>query len=119
LKVRFTVQGVVGEVADEKKRRKNKRGEHRGAVRGNPFGADEKKAGDEGRGRKAVKHRIEGGKKKEVAACFVRWRMVIDQPEDKEAGDGAEADDGGDDAGRGAVSLVVRVVTVAPPSPEF
>ena len=59
-------------------------------------GADEAETGDEGDGREGVECR----KEKQVGARNIGGRMIIDEPAEEEAGDGA---DGGNDAERGTV----------------
>ena len=38
-----------------------------------------------------------------MGARNIGWRMIIDEPAEEEAGDGADGDNGGDDAERGTV----------------
>ena len=61
--------------------------------------ADEAETGDEGDSREGVECR----KKKQVGARNIDGRMIIDEPAEEEAGDGADGDNGGDDAERGTV----------------
>ena len=42
-------------------------------------------------------------KEKQVGARNIGGRMIIDEPAEEEAGDGADGDNGGDDAERGTV----------------
>jgi len=61
-------------------------------------GADEAETGDEGDGREGVEEGVECRKEKQVGTRDIGGRMIIDEPAEEEAGDGA---DGGDDAERG------------------
>ena len=66
-------------------------------------GADDAETGDEGDGREGVEEGVECRKEKQVGARDIGGRMIIDEPAEEEAGDGADGDNGGDDAERGTV----------------
>ena len=103
LKAHVAVEGVIGDVGDEEKGGKDKRREHRCPVRADAPGADEAETGDEGDGREGVEESVERRKEKQVGARNIGGRMIIDEPAEEEAGDGADGDNGGDDAERGTV----------------
>ena len=54
----------------------------------------------------ALRMALSAGRKREVGAGGVDWGVEVDEPGEEEDGDGADADDGGDDRGRGAVVRV-------------
>ena len=103
LKAHVAVEGVIGDVGDEENGGKDKRREHGRPVLADAPGADEAKTGDEGDGREGVKEGVECRKEKQVGARDIGGRMIIDEPAEEEAGDGADGDNGGDDAERGTV----------------
>jgi len=107
LKTRVTVEGVIGDIGHEEKGGKDKRREHGRPVLADAPGADEAKTGDEGDSREGVEEGVECRKEKQVGARNIGGRMIIDEPAKEEAGDGADGDNGGDDAERGRV-LVAR-----------
>ena len=97
------MEGVIGDVGDEEKGGKDKRREHGRPVLADAPGTDEAKTGDEGDGREGVEEGVECRKEKQVGARNIGGRMIIDEPAEEEAGDGADGDNGGDDAERGTV----------------
>jgi hypothetical protein len=103
LKVHVAVEGVIGDIGDEKKGRKNKCREHGCSVLADALCPDEVEAGDEGDGREGVEERVECRKEEQMGPCNVGRRMIIDEPAEEKAGPGADADNGGDDAKRRTV----------------
>jgi hypothetical protein len=105
LKAHVAVEGVIGDVGDEEKGGKDKRREHRRPVLADAPDADEAETDDQGHGRKGVEKSVERRKEKQVGACDIGGGVIIDEPAEEEAGDGADGDNGGNDAERGTVLL--------------
>src|SRR5271157_3995516 len=105
LKAHVAVEGVIGDVGDEKNRGKDKRRKHGRPVLADALGADEAETGDEGDGGEGVEQGVECRKEEQVGAGNIGWYMIIDEPAQEEAGDGADGDNGDDDAERGTVLL--------------
>ena len=103
VKAHVTMEGMIGDVGDEEKRRKDKRCEHGSPVLAHAPSADEEEADDQGRGGKGVQEGVQGGKEEQVGARNVGRRMIIDEPAEKGACPRANGNDGGDDAERCAV----------------
>jgi hypothetical protein len=103
LKAHVAMEGVIGDVGDEEQGGKDKRREHGHPVLADAPGADEAETGDEGDGREGVEEGVERRKEEQVAARNVGGRMIIDEPAEEEAGNGADGNNGGDDAERGTV----------------
>jgi hypothetical protein len=100
LKAHVAVEGVIGDVGDEKKGGKDKRREHGCPVLADALGADEAEARHEGDRGEGVEQGVECRKEEQVGARNIGGGMIIDEPAEEEAGDGADDDNGGDDAER-------------------
>src|SRR3984893_5715677 len=94
LKPHVAVEGVIGDVGHEEKGGKDKRREHGRPVLADAPGADEAETGDEGDGREGVEEGVECRKEKQVGARDIGGRMIIDEPAEGEAGDGAGWENG-------------------------
>ena len=103
LKAHVAVEGVIGDVGDEKKGGKDKRREHSRPVLADALGADEAETRDEGDGGEGVEQGVECRKEEQVGARNIGGCMIIDEPAEEEAGNGANDDNGADDAERGTV----------------
>jgi len=103
LKAHVAVEGVIGDVGNKKKGGKNKRREHGRPVLADAPGADEAETSGEGDGGEGVEQSVECRKEEQVGARNIGRCMIIDEPAEKQAGQGAEGDNGGDDTKRGTV----------------
>ncbi len=97
------MKGVIGDVGDKENRGKDKRREHGCPVLADPLGADEAETDNQGGGGEGVEQGIHCGKEEQVGARNIGGCMIINEPAEEEAGDGADGDNGGDDAKRGTV----------------
>jgi hypothetical protein len=107
LKTHVAVEGVIGDVGDEEKGGKDKRCEHGRPVLADALNADETETGDEGNGGECVEKCVECRKEEQVGARNIGRCVIIDEPAEEEAGDGADGDNSGDDAER-CTFLVAR-----------
>jgi hypothetical protein len=107
LKTHVAMEGVIGDIGDEKKRGKDKRREHGRPVLADTLNADEIETGDERDRGERVEQGVECRKEEQVCARNIGRCVIIDEPAKEEAGDGADGDNGGDDAERGTF-LVAR-----------
>ena len=105
LKAHIAVKCVIGDVGDEKNRGKDKRRKHGRPVLADALSADEAETDDEGDGGEGVEHGVQCRKEKQVGAGNIGWCVIIDEPAQEEAREGADGDNGGDDAERGTVLL--------------
>jgi hypothetical protein len=103
LKAHVAMEGVIGDVGDEKEGGKDKRREHGRPVLPDALGTDEAETDDEGDGGKCVEQGVECRKEEQVGARDIDWCMIIDEPAEEEAGEGADGDNGGNDAKRSTV----------------
>ncbi len=103
LKAHVAVEGVIGDVGDQEKGGKDKRREHGRPVLADALGPDEAETGDEGDGGEGIEQGVERRKEEQVGARNIRRCMIIDEPTEEEAGNGADGDNGGNDAERGTV----------------
>lgn len=99
--VALTVEGVVGDVADQEQGREDERRDHRLAMGGDAPRPDERETDEQGAGAQAIQQGVEGGQKGELLAGGVRRGVNVDQPEKKQGSDGTDGKNGGD-GGTGA-----------------
>jgi hypothetical protein len=96
------MQDVVHNVSDEKDGRDDERAEHAVAVFDDLAATNVAKTDDQEDCTERVEDGVERRKKGEARAGDVNRRMVVDEPGEKERGDRADANNGGDDRRRSA-----------------
>src|SRR5262249_9789401 len=92
----FAVQGVIGSVGDQEEYRKRKSREHRGAMSWNVPFADIGKSDYKRHRAHCIEESVQGRKEKQARCVILRWRMHIDQPQQKQRGYNADSDNGCD-----------------------
>lgn len=105
LKAHVAVEGVIGDVCNQEKEGEDKRREHGRPVFADAPGPDEAETDDQGNGGEGVEQGVERRKEQQVRSRNVGGCVIIDKPAEEEAGDGADGDNGGDDAERSTVLL--------------
>jgi hypothetical protein len=80
LKTHVAVEGVIGDIGDEEKGRKDKRREHGRPVLADALNSDETETSDEGDGGQGIEQCVECRKEEQVGARNIGRCVIIDEP---------------------------------------